>query len=148
MDGVHSMDYNKKLVMEAIVKKQLEQVPGTVLKNFEYQDIKNENDKLIFNTKLFQELERLELDLVSGIFTQEDLKELTGVNLEMEQILDLCQDLRSLNFSFEHVGLSGYTIEFFNLFNSVSVSISRTGKSIIQIYPSDKILLRENKENL
>ncbi len=82
------MNYNKKLVMEAIVKKQLEQVPGTVLKNFEYQDIKNENDKLIFNTKLFRELERLQLDLAAGIFTQSDLKKLTGVgvNLELELI--------------------------------------------------------------
>lgn len=138
------MDYNKKLVMEAIVKKQLVQVPGTVLKNFKYQNIKNENDKLIYNTKLFQELERLELNLVPGIFTQVDLKKLTGVDLELEQILDLCQDLRSLNFSYEYVGLSGYTIEFFNLFNSVSVSINRTGLSIIQVYPSDKILLKEN----
>jgi hypothetical protein len=138
------MDYNKKTVIEAIVKNQLEQIPRTVLEKFNHKTIKDENERIIHNTKLFQELDSLELDLEVGILTNEDLKELTGVNLELDQILDLCQDLKSLNFSWEYVSYSGYTIEFFNYFNSVSVSISRMGLTIIKLFTSDKILLKDN----
>jgi len=136
---------NQNRLVEAIVKELLKNsVSKKIIKKFEPKSLLGEEEKLIHNTKLLQELESLELDFELQTLTSNDLKRLIGKDMDREQVIDLCQSLKCINFSFDYVCKDGYTIDFYNYFNEVMVSISRTELITIKLLMSDKILLKDN----
>lgn len=139
------MNYKKELI-EMIVEELLNKtVSKKIIKKFEPKSLLGEDEKLIHNTKLLQELESLELDFELQTLTNNDLKRLIGKDINQKQVLDLCQSLKCINFSFDYVCKDGYTMDFYNYFNEVMVSISRTGLITIKLLMSDKILLKDNQ---
>ncbi|RXJ68656.1 hypothetical protein CRV08_07495 [Halarcobacter ebronensis] len=139
------MNYKKELI-EMIVEELLNKtVSKKIIKKFEPKSLLGEEEKLIHNTKLLQELESLELDFELQTLTSTDLKRLIGKDMDQKQVLDLCQSLKCINFTFDYVCKDSYTMDFYNYFNEVMVSISRTGLITIKLLMSDKILLKDNQ---
>ncbi len=139
------MNYKKELI-EMIVEELLNKtVSKKIIKKFEPKSLLREEEKLTHNTYLLQQLENLELDFELQTLTSEDLKRLVGKDMLQEQVIDLCQSLKCINFSFDYVCKDGYTMDFYNYFNEVMVSISRTGLITIKLLMSDKILLKDNQ---
>lgn len=139
------MNYKKELI-EMIVEELLNKtVSKKIIKKFEPKSLLGEEEKLTHNTYLLQQLENLELDFELQTLTSEDLKRLVGKDMLQEQVIDLCQSLKCINFSFDYVCKDGYTMDFYNYFNEVMVSISRMGLITIKLLMSDKILLKDNQ---
>ncbi|WP_044418998.1 hypothetical protein [Halarcobacter anaerophilus] len=139
------MNYKKELI-EMIVEELLNKtVSKKIIKKFETKSLLGEEEKLTHNTYLLQQLENLELDFELQTLTSEDLKRLIGKDMLQEEVIDLCQSLKCINFNFDYVCKDGYTMDFYNYFNEVMVSISRTGLITIKLLMSDKILLKDNQ---
>jgi hypothetical protein len=139
------MNYKKELI-EVIVKELLNKtVSRKIIKKFEPKNLESDQEKLIHNTNLLQQLECMELDFELQTLTTNDLKRLIGKDVDQEQVTNLCQSFKCINFTFDYISQDGYTMDFYNYFNEVMVSISRTGLITIKLLMSDKILLKDNQ---